>query len=50
MRKGLLKLAMKFAIRSHNDRTYIVLAMQAASYLPAKIANTRFEKARQEVA
>ena len=48
-RTGMLKLTMKFVMRSHNDHTYLETAMMAASHLPTYISQKRLNRAFDEV-
>ena len=50
MRKGALKLAIKFAMRSHEDHAYIKRTMMVAGFLPEYISPRRLNKAFKEVA
>jgi len=50
MRKGMLKLTMKFAMRSHDDHSYLKTALMAASHLPEYISPKRMNRAFEEVA
>ena len=50
MRKGALKLTMKFAMRSHQDHAYIKRTMMVAGFLPEYISPKRLDKAFEEVA
>ena len=48
-RTGMLKLAIKFAIRSHNDKTALKHALMAGKYLPAYISPKRLNKAFDDI-